>query len=173
MHFKRNNFIPPFFYFLAWRSPQKPLGQLQSNFCGMIQNCVRWSQLPTKMAAKLKNRKKGGWNYSFWNAFFLTSVKKINKCSLRHCRPLLQNNLGRGSPFNVSYQNSSFIDWCYYTQMGYTGSCEPLVSLYFFFVYFLNLCFCIKSFFVYLALCYYMHTDPFYKTIWAGVPPLM
>jgi hypothetical protein len=26
-------------------------------------------------------------------------------CSLRHCRPLLQQNLGRGSPFTVSYQN--------------------------------------------------------------------
>jgi hypothetical protein len=35
----------------------------------------------------------------------ITSVKKINKCSLCHCRPLLQKNLGRGSPFNVSYQN--------------------------------------------------------------------
>ena len=30
---------------------------------------------------------------------------KINKCSPRHCRPLLQKNLSRGSPFNVSYQN--------------------------------------------------------------------
>jgi hypothetical protein len=30
---------------------------------------------------------------------------KNNKCSPRHCRPLLQKNLGRGSPFNVSYQN--------------------------------------------------------------------
>ena len=29
-----------------------------------FQNCVRWSRLPTKMAAKLKNRKKGGWNFS-------------------------------------------------------------------------------------------------------------
>jgi hypothetical protein len=37
-----------------WSSPQKPLGQLQSNFCGMIQNCVRWSRLPTKMVTKLK-----------------------------------------------------------------------------------------------------------------------
>ena len=26
------------------------------------QYCVRWSRFPTKMAAKLKNRKKGGWN---------------------------------------------------------------------------------------------------------------
>ena len=44
-------------------SPQKPLGQLQPNFCGMIlgffQNCVRWSRLPTKMAAKLKIEKRG------------------------------------------------------------------------------------------------------------------
>ena len=36
----------------------------------MIQNCVRWSWLPTKMATKLKIEKKGGWNYSSWNAFF-------------------------------------------------------------------------------------------------------
>jgi hypothetical protein len=35
----------------------------------------------------------------------ITSVKKINKCSLCHCRPLLQKNVGRGSPFNASYQN--------------------------------------------------------------------
>ena len=35
----------------------------------------------------------------------ITSVKKINKCSLRHCRLFLQKKLGRGSPFNVSYQN--------------------------------------------------------------------
>jgi hypothetical protein len=35
----------------------------------------------------------------------MTSVKKINKCSLRHCRLFLQKKLGRGSPFNVSYQN--------------------------------------------------------------------
>ena len=35
----------------------------------------------------------------------ITSVNKINKCSPRHCRPLLQKNLGRVSPFNASYQN--------------------------------------------------------------------
>ena len=33
------------------------------------------------------------------------SIKLDNKCSLHHCRPLLQKKLGRGSPFNVSYQN--------------------------------------------------------------------
>jgi len=28
---------------------------------------------------------------------------------------------------------SSFIDWCcYYTQVSYTGSCEPLVSVYYY-----------------------------------------
>jgi hypothetical protein len=31
--------------------------------------------------------------------------KKNNKCSPRHCRPLLLKNLGRGSSFNVNYQN--------------------------------------------------------------------
>jgi hypothetical protein len=35
----------------------------------------------------------------------LILTKAINKCSLHHCRPLLQKNVGRGSPFNVSYQN--------------------------------------------------------------------
>jgi hypothetical protein len=34
----------------------------------------------------------------------ITSVKN-NKCSPHHCRPLLQKFLGKGSPFNVSYQN--------------------------------------------------------------------
>ena len=29
-----------------------------------LQNCVRWSRLPTKMAAKLKIEKKGGWNFN-------------------------------------------------------------------------------------------------------------
>jgi hypothetical protein len=71
-------------------------------------------------------------SYSSWNAFFLltftafglpgaciahlgiitTSVNKTwwlrsknNKCSPRYCRPPLQKILGRGSPFNVSYQH--------------------------------------------------------------------
>ena len=29
-----------------------------------FQNCVRWSRLPTKMAAKLKIEKRGGWNFN-------------------------------------------------------------------------------------------------------------
>jgi hypothetical protein len=29
-----------------------------------FQNCVRWSRLPTKMAAKQKIEKKGGWNFN-------------------------------------------------------------------------------------------------------------
>jgi hypothetical protein len=43
-------------------SPQKPLGQLQPNFCGMI---LGWfpskfvSGVPTKMATKLKIDKRG------------------------------------------------------------------------------------------------------------------
>ena len=28
------------------------------------QHCVRWSRLPTKMAAKLKIEKRGGWNFN-------------------------------------------------------------------------------------------------------------
>jgi hypothetical protein len=41
----------------------------------------------------------------------------FNKCSLRHCRPLLQKNVGRGSPFNVSYHNC-----CKKTDMSMRGS---------------------------------------------------
>ena len=46
-------------------SPQKLLSQYQPNFAEMIlgwppfQNCVRWSRLPNKMAAKLKIEKRG------------------------------------------------------------------------------------------------------------------
>jgi hypothetical protein len=29
-----------------------------------FQNCVRWSRLPSKMAAKLKIEKRGGWNFN-------------------------------------------------------------------------------------------------------------
>jgi hypothetical protein len=29
-----------------------------------FQNCVRWSRLPTKMAAKLRIEKRGGWNFN-------------------------------------------------------------------------------------------------------------
>jgi hypothetical protein len=35
----------------------------------------------------------------------LLKIEHMNKYSPRHCRPLLQKNLGKGSPFNVSYQN--------------------------------------------------------------------
>ena len=31
---------------------------------------------------------------------------------------------------NFFYQLSSFIDWCYYTQVSYTGSWEPLVEMH-------------------------------------------
>ena len=31
-----------------------------------FQNCVWWSRLPTKMAAKLKIEKRGGWNFNCW-----------------------------------------------------------------------------------------------------------
>ena len=35
----------------------------------------------------------------------IVSEEKIDKAFPPHCRPPLQKNLGRGSPFNVSYQH--------------------------------------------------------------------
>jgi hypothetical protein len=71
----------------------------------------------------------------------ITSVKKINKCSLCHCRPLLQKNLGKGSPFNVRLSRSrknfpqlkmchncvkSYSSWnaffCWLTAFGYSNN---------------------------------------------------
>ena len=39
-----------------------------------FQNCVRWSRLPTKMAAKLKIEKRGDFNYSFMARSSLTYI---------------------------------------------------------------------------------------------------
>jgi hypothetical protein len=41
-----------------------------------FQNCVRWSRLPTKMAAKLKIEKKGGWNLK--KIFFSETTEPIS-----------------------------------------------------------------------------------------------
>ena len=58
-------YVGPYGKFTCKSSPQKPMGQLQPNFGGMVLGwppskvCVRWSRLPTKMAAKLKIEKRG------------------------------------------------------------------------------------------------------------------
>ena len=59
----------------------------------------------TKLEAPRSLYSSPGNNNNISQQNLITSVKKFNKCSLCHCRPLLQTNLGRGSPFNVSYQN--------------------------------------------------------------------
>ena len=44
-----------------------------------FQNCVRWSPTSNQNGRQAKNRKKGGWNYSSWNAFFVDSLLLVTQ----------------------------------------------------------------------------------------------
>ena len=106
---------------IDWANPSTYYWKLSTQSIQQQKKTIQWTLLPNlvsigplvsekklKMKLEAPRRLYSSPGYTCNNNMSIkldNFGKKNNKCSPRHCRPLLLKNLGRGSSFNVNYQN--------------------------------------------------------------------